>query len=221
MAQLHHVSLKILGLLSDVSGFESRAARDAQIANLVGRRRGLRVPLIATGFDALCWAIIGQQISVKFAASLRREIVSLGGKSVEGGMRTHPEPSRIADLSAALLNKRRFSRSKAEYLTGAAREVAEGRLDIEGLAAGSAVSAEKRLKAIHGVGTWTARYVMLRSGFADSAPVGDAALAAALQRMHALDERPKHEETNRRMEMFSPHRSLATAHLWASLKEAA
>jgi len=62
---------------------------------------------------------------------------------------------------------------------------------------------------------------MLRGGFADAAPVGDSALATALQRVHRLDERPAHEEVDNLMKNFAPHRSLATCHLWASLKDAA
>jgi len=51
--------------------------------------------------------------------------------------------------------------------------------------------------------------------------VGDAALAAALQRAHGLEQRPSADEAARLMRHFSPHQSLATVHLWASLKEAA
>ena len=98
--------------------------------------------------------------------------------------------------------------------------MANGELDIEGLPRGSAVAAEKKLTALHGVGTWTARYTMLRGGFADAAPVGDSALATALQRLHQLPERPDHDQVKNLMAAFSPHRSLATMHLWTSLKEA-
>jgi 3-methyladenine DNA glycosylase/8-oxoguanine DNA glycosylase len=62
---------------------------------------------------------------------------------------------------------------------------------------------------------------MRGAGFADCAPVGDVALAAALQRLVAAAERPDATEVERLMEPFTPHRSLATCHLWASLKEAA
>jgi 3-methyladenine DNA glycosylase/8-oxoguanine DNA glycosylase len=72
-----------------------------------------------------------------------------------------------------------------------------------------------------GIGIWTARYVLMRGGFADAAPVGDSALATALQRLHKLPERPDTEETARLMSRFAPYRSLATMHLWTSLKEAA
>jgi AraC family transcriptional regulator of adaptative response / DNA-3-methyladenine glycosylase II len=221
MTQLHRASLRMLGLTSDVKSFETRARNDAMLSAMIARQRGLRVPLTASGFEALCWGIIGQQINVKFAASLRREILNLAGEPAGKGMRTHPAPERVANLSPSLLTSRRFSRSKTEYLIGAAREVAEARLDIEGLISGSARAAETKLKSVHGIGTWTARYVMLRTGFADSAPVGDCVLGTALQRLHALGERPGQEEAERLMREFSPHRSLATTHLWASVKEAA
>jgi 3-methyladenine DNA glycosylase/8-oxoguanine DNA glycosylase len=58
-------------------------------------------------------------------------------------------------------------------------------------------------------------------GFADAVPVGDSALATALQRFHRLETRPDAKETARLMVPFAPHRSLATCHFWASLKIAA
>jgi len=212
LAFLHDAALKILGLNNETAPFETRHAA------FTAPRRGLRLPNIPTGFDGLAWGIIGQQINVKFASSLRSEIIRMAGEKI-GTMRAHPTPERVADLSVATLNKHRFSRSKAAYLIGAGEKVAKGELDIEGLPRGSAMAAEKKLTALHGVGTWTARYTMLRGGFADAAPVGDSALATALQRLHQLPERPDHEQVKSLMMPFSPHRSLATMHLWTSLKE--
>jgi len=214
MAQLHAAALKILALTHDVTQFETRHP------DFVKNRRGLRMPLLPTGFDALCWGIIGQQINVKFASSLRREMVELAGEKI-GGMRAHPTPERVADMDASALTARRYSRSKARYLIGAAQAAANGTLDIENLGEGSAIAAEKALTAQHGIGTWTARYVLMRGGFADAAPVGDSALATALQRLHGLPERPDADQTARLMSRFAPHRSLATMHLWTYLKEAA
>jgi AraC family transcriptional regulator of adaptative response / DNA-3-methyladenine glycosylase II len=210
----------MLGLNNEVTAFETRMAKHEGFASLVGKRKGLRVPAIPTGFDGLCWAIIGQQVNVKFAAALRREILNLAGERI-GDMRTHPTPEKVVDLGASRLAKLRYSRAKAEYLVGAAHEVAKGNLDIEGLADTSAVAAEKKLTAIRGIGKWTARYTMLRGGFADAAPAGDSALATVLQRVHKLDARPHAEEVEKLMQEFAPHRSLATCHLWASYRDAA
>jgi AraC family transcriptional regulator of adaptative response / DNA-3-methyladenine glycosylase II len=214
MAALHGAALKILALTNEVTQFEARHA------DFVKNRRGLRMPLLPTGFDALCWGIIGQQINVKFATALRRDLVELAGEKI-GDMRAHPTPERIADMDVSALATRRYSRSKAQYLIDAAQAVAGGKLEIEKLGEGSAIAAEKTLTAQRGIGTWTARYVLMRSGFADAAPVGDSALATALQRLHRLPERPDADQTARLMSRFAPHRSLATMHLWTSLKEAA
>ena len=203
----------MLGLNNEVSLFETRHA------GLGARRRGLRLPFIPTGFDGLCWGIIGQQINVKFAGAS-------GAKSSDWRARSSATCARIPRrnvlpiLVSPRLQAPRFSRSKAHYLIGAAREVAERRLDIESLHRGSAVAAEKKLTALHGIGTWTARYVMLRGGFADAAPVGDSALATALQRLHATGA-ARTGQSAKLMAAFSPHRSLATMHLWTSLKDAA
>ncbi len=214
MAALHGAALKILALTNEVSQFETRHAE------FVHNRRGLRMPLLPTGFDALCWGIIGQQINVKFATALRRDLVELAGEKI-GDMRAHPTPEAVANIDIGALASRRYSRSKARYLIDAAQAVAGGKLDIENLGEGSAIAAEKALTAQRGIGTWTARYVLMRSGFADAAPVGDSALATALQRLHQLPERPDADQTARLMSRFAPHRSLATMHLWTYLKEAA
>jgi AraC family transcriptional regulator of adaptative response / DNA-3-methyladenine glycosylase II len=214
MASLHAAALKILSLTNDVTQFETRHPE------FVKSRRGLRMPLLPTGFDALCWGIIGQQINVKFASALRREMVDLAGEKI-GDMRAHPTPARVADIDISALTSRRYSRSKADYLVGAAQAIAGGKLDIENFSEGSAIAAEKTLTAQRGIGTWTARYILMRGGFADAAPVGDSALATALQRLHGLAERPDADQSARLMSQFAPYRSLATMHLWTYLKEAA
>ena len=162
--------------------------------------------------------IIGQQINISFASSLRREMVLLAGEKI-GDMRAHPTPEAVANIDIADLASRRYSRSKARYLVEAAQAVADRRLDIEALGEGSAIAAERALTAQRGIGIWTARYVLMRGGFADAAPVGDSALATALQRLHKLPERPDADGTARLMTAFAPHRSIATMHLWTYLRE--
>lgn len=219
MRLLHDTALRLLGLAADVSGFERDAAREPRMAALIARRPGLRLPLAATVFDGLCWAIVGQQINLAFASALRRDLIALAGTPVDR-MRAHPSPAQIASVDVGALRRKRFSRAKCAYLTEAARAALDGRLDLEALADGSALRAEAALTAVRGIGTWTARYVLMRGcGFADCAPVGDVALAAALQRYAGLAERPSHGEVEDLMRPFSPHRSLATFHLWASLKD--
>ena len=224
MAEIHRIACRILGPGGDVAGFEGRAIRMPEIARLIQGQRGLRIPLTATPFEALAWAVIGQQINVAFATSLRRTLIELCGDPIGDarGMKAHPTAATVAALDPADLTQRRFSRAKADYLINMARLVSSGDLPLDRLADGSAKAAETILRGIRGLGPWTTNYMLMRGlGFADAVPVGDSALATALQRFHRLEARPDAKETARLMAPFAPHRSLATCHFWASLKIAA
>ncbi len=218
----HTVALRLLGLHDDPAAFEARCDRDPILRPSVENRRGLRISLSATLFEALSWAIIGQQISLPFAYMLRRRLAELCGAPVPGSdLIASPTADAVARLDYADLTTLQFSRRKAEYLIDAARLVASGDLPLnELMRAATAPQIEARLLAMRGFGPWSANYVMMRGfGFADCAPLGDTGLTAGLQRFWALHYRPDATQTIALMEPFAPHRSLATAHLWASLQE--
>ncbi|MFM2045705.1 MAG: hypothetical protein RLY86_4281 [Pseudomonadota bacterium] len=212
------VARRMLGLLHDPAPLEGRAASDPDVARLVAGRVGLRSPLTATVFEGLVWAIVGQQVNLTFAATLRRTVIDLAGSAHPGGGIAHPGPGEVAALDPALLTGRKFSRSKADYLIGVSRHIADGGLDLEGLPDLGQGDAEERLTGIRGIGPWTRQYVLMRAcGFPDCAPVGDAGLAAALQRFHGMDRRPTPAEQAALMAPYAPFRSHATALLWSTL----
>lgn len=215
----HRAALALLGLHDDPRPFERRLAREGNgLARLLDGRRGLRVPQSTTPFEGLTWAILGQQVNLAFAYRLRQRVIELAGRPAGGGLIAHPTAAAVAALDPADLVRRQLSRRKAEYLLDAARAIAAGDLPLDELARGPAPALERALLARRGVGPWTARYVMLRAcGLADCVPVGDAGLAAALERFFALPARPGPEETEALMLPFAPHRSFATNHLWTSL----
>ncbi|MFW6201024.1 MAG: DNA-3-methyladenine glycosylase family protein, partial [Gemmatimonadota bacterium] len=216
----HRIAVRLLGLGSrlDPTAFERRVAARPRLRRLIDGRAGLRLPRTADPFEALTWAIIGQQINLSFAAALRRALIELCGAPAGGGFRAHPDADAVARLDYGDLTARRFSRRKAEYLIDAARLVASGALPIARLSDGSASRLERRLLEVRGVGPWTAQYVMLRGcGLADCVPVGDSGLTEALRRFFELPARPDRERTLELMRPFAPYRSLATAHFWAML----
>jgi 3-methyladenine DNA glycosylase/8-oxoguanine DNA glycosylase len=93
--------------------------------------------------------------------------------------------------------------------------MADGTLPLDALAHGPATLAEPALRALRGVGPWTAQYVLLRGlGFADCLPAGDSAIAAAMQGVFGLDHRPDAREQGALAAPFAPHRSLLTWWLW-------
>lgn len=211
MARAHSAALRLLGWQGDPTAFEAASPE------LARGREGLRVLLTLDPFEALVWAVLGQQVNLPFAFALRRDLIRLAGEPAADGLIAHPDAARIAALSVEELLALRFSRRKAEYVVHAAAEAAAGRLRLE--SANTATGAARSLLALRGCGPWTAQYVLMRGlGFRDCVPVGDAGLTLALQRWFGLDARPDGPETLRLMARFAPHRSLATFHLWSSLK---
>ena len=183
------------------------------------RAAGLRMPLLPTAFDALCWGIIGQQINVKFATSLRRDLVELAGEKI-GTMRAHPTPEAVANLDAGELTRRRYSGSKTRYLIDAAQAIADKRLDIEGLrrrlGPGGGKGADRPARHRHLDGALCADARRLcRCGAGGRQRAGDGAAETA--QAAGTSRHRRHRAADG---AFAPHRSLATMHLWTYLKEA-
>ncbi|HUG14891.1 MAG TPA: Ada metal-binding domain-containing protein [Thermomicrobiales bacterium] len=221
-ATVHSRLLAMLGLTIDPLRFETLVAGAPDLAPLIVDQRGLRVPLVADPFDGLVWAVVGQQINLAFAYTLRRRLIERASHEVAHGLWLPPSPQGVAALEPADLTALSFSRAKASYIIDAAREVAEGRLPLDDMAHASATRIERSLRAVRGIGPWSAHYLMMRSfGFLDCVPVGDTGLTSGLQRFFALEQRPGREETLALMERFSPYRSLATFHLWQRFGSAA
>jgi AraC family transcriptional regulator of adaptative response / DNA-3-methyladenine glycosylase II len=214
---------RLLGLHIDPEPFERQVQASPRLAPLVAGRLGLRIPQTPDLFDGLTWVIVGQQITLAFAYTLRRRLAERTGTPVSrgiGGLLAPPTAEAVANLDIEELTRVQFSRRKAEYLIGAARRIVSGELDLERLAAGTPEEAEAGLLAVRGLGPWSAHYLMMRAfGFEDCVPVGDAGLVKGLARFFNLPERPGAAETLELMQPFAPYRSWATFHFWQSLKD--
>jgi AraC family transcriptional regulator of adaptative response / DNA-3-methyladenine glycosylase II len=218
----HEVALRLLGYASDPLGFQHKIEGQEQYAPLLGNHTGLRIPLTATVFEALTWAIIGQQINLSFAFSLRRALAELCGTPLTQGFLAHPTPEQVANLEIQDLTKRQFSQRKAEYLLDTARLIVEGDLTLEPFQETPVTQIEKRLLAVRGLGVWSVNYILMRGyGFADCVPLGDTGIRSALRRLFSLEETPTIERVATLMEPFAPYRSLATYHLWMLLGDPA
>ena len=211
---------RLLGLHIDPEPFERHVQASPRLAPLIAGRLGLRIPQTPDLFDGLAWVVLGQQITLAFAYTLRRRLVERTGSALPGGLFTPPTAEAVANLEIEELLGVQFSRRKAEYLIGAAQRIVAGELDLERLSAGTPEEAEAGLLAVRGLGPWSAHYLMMRAfGFEDCVPVGDAGLVKGLARFFNLPERPGAAETQELMRPFAPYRSWATFHLWQSLKD--
>ena len=213
---VHAMVAGMLGLDQDAPAF-ARLAKRLGLSRLVAGRPGLRISQTRSVFEGLLWSIVGQQINFTFACLLNSRLIARAGTPLRGGLYAPPTPAAVATLVPADLLPLQFSRQKANYVIGAARLVAEGKLDLEALRGMSATRAERTLLAVRGLGPWSVNYLMMRAlGFADCIPLGDTGVTSGLQSLFHLEkeQRPDIDATRRLMAVFSPWRSLATAHLW-------
>lgn len=76
-AEVSRMVRRMLSLTEPVEEFEEIYHDHSQIGPLIAKNPGLRAPLTATPFEALTWAITGQQITVGAATSIRRKFIHL------------------------------------------------------------------------------------------------------------------------------------------------
>lgn len=212
---------RMLGLTQPVDAFEALHRNHPLLGPLLARQSGLRVPLAASPFEALAWAITGQQISLPAAVSLRRRLIRLAGAMHSSGLACYPGPAQLAALRTQDLRAAGFSRAKAEALLIVSREAVAGRLSFEpipaaALAAPAVEALRADLLAVPGIGPWTVDYTLLRGyGWLDGSLHGDVAVRRKLQRLLGVNDPIAASAAARWLEPFSPYRALVAAHLWA------
>jgi len=222
----------MLGLRIDPAAFALAVRDDALFAPLVAHRPGLRVIQAATVFEALTWAVIGQQINLPFAIALRRSFIGQAGRAHRSGLWCYPEALDVARLDIEQLTSRKFSRAKAETLLRLARLVADGALDLDfdptgdpaagDPAAGDPTAISAHLLAVKGIGPWTVNYALLRGyGYPDCSLHGDVAVRNAIGRLLGNATKPSIGEAEAFLQAYRPHRTMAAAYLWASLDTSA
>ena len=217
-APLHGALLNILGLRIDPQPFAQLAAGDPLLAPLVRVNPGLRIVQSASPFEALTWAIIGQQINLPFAIALRRTFILQAGRRHGSGLWCYPEARDVARLEIEDLTSRKFSRAKAETVLRLAHLVNDGELSLELPPSGDVAAISQALLAVKGIGPWTVNYALLRGyGYADCSLHGDGAIRAALQKLLGEESKPDMARTEQWLRQYAPHRTMAAAHLWASL----
>lgn len=215
-AMLDELLPNILGLRIDPAPFLQAVENDALLGAAARRNAGLRIVQSATIFEALTWAIIGQQINLTFAIALRRTFILQAGRQHSSTLWCYPEAGDVARLSVDDLTTRKFSRSKAETLLRLAQLVESGQLSLARTDDIDAASAA--LLAVKGIGPWTVNYALLRGyGYPDCSLHGDVAIRAALQRLLGEETKPDMARTEALLAEYKPHRTMAAAHLWATL----
>jgi AraC family transcriptional regulator of adaptative response / DNA-3-methyladenine glycosylase II len=205
---------RLFDLAADPLRIAAHLATDPVLAPLVARRPGLRLPGAWDGFELAIRAVLGQQISVRAAVRLGGRLVAAHGERMTSpdGELTHlfPRPEALAPADLSTLG---MPRSRAATLSAVAAAVIA---DPEIFGASRGLDeAIQRLRAIRGVGEWTAHYIALRQlREPDAFPAADIGLMRALA--NGRGRRPGRVEILAQAEKWRPWRAYAAQHLWAT-----
>ncbi|MDB5865514.1 MAG: DNA-3-methyladenine glycosylase 2 [Betaproteobacteria bacterium] len=206
-------------VLSRVKALMDLACHPAEVAQALGTlakgRPGLRVPGAFDGFEMAVRAILGQQVTVAGARTVAGRLAATFGDAIETPFATlatlFPTAMRVASISPESVAQIGMPGARARSVIALARAVADGRLvlmpnaEIEATLDG--------LRALPGVGEWTAQYIAMRAlAWPDAFPHTDLGVMKALG-----------ETGSRRVlaagEAWRPWRAYAVMHLWQSLSK--
>jgi AraC family transcriptional regulator of adaptative response / DNA-3-methyladenine glycosylase II len=211
---------RVFDLAADPQAINAQLAEDRLLAPLVAARPGLRVPGAWDGFELAVRAVLGQQITVAAAVGLAAKLVAHYGRplsgtglEIEGLTHVFPRPEHLASADLTTLGMPRMRAATLASL--AAAVVASPQILGTGPSLTECVT---RLRALPGIGEWTAHYIAMREfREPDAFPAGDIGLLRALT--NAEGKRPTPRELLTRAERWRPWRAYAAQHLWASPRQ--
>lgn len=166
-------------------------------------------------FHALVETIVGQQLSMKAAATIFGRFLKLflAGR--------FPSPAEIARVTDEQLRSVGFSRQKVSYLRDLCARLEAGTLALDRLDALADEQVVETLTAVKGIGRWSAEMIlMFKLHRPDVLPVDDLGIVKAVQRTYGMRNRPKPARITAVGEKWRPYRSVACWYLWASLDNA-
>jgi AraC family transcriptional regulator of adaptative response / DNA-3-methyladenine glycosylase II len=205
---------RLLDLDADPVAVAEHLGSDPLLAPLVAKDPGRRVPGTTDGFELAVRAILGQQVSVAGARTLAARLVLAAGEPLpvpDGGL-THVFP-RADALAAAPDAAFSLPVLRRDTLREMASAVAGGDLDLE--PGSDREDTRRRLEARPGIGPWTAGYVAMRAlGDPDVFLATDLGVRHALEHLGSWSDAPGAAAM---AERWSPWRSYALVHLWATL----
>ena len=175
---------------------------------------GPRVTGAWDGFELTVRAILGQQVSVAAATTLAGRIAAKYGEPLD--VQDDTSRATLSHLfpTAAKLSRARFAgvgltTSRAETIRGLARAVVRG--DVHFDFAQDVDEFCAALKAIKGIGDWTAQYVAMRVlKNPDAFPASDLGLLKAIDAPQRMTPR----QLEARAEAWRPWRAYAAMLLW-------
>jgi AraC family transcriptional regulator of adaptative response / DNA-3-methyladenine glycosylase II len=205
---------RLLDLDADPQSVVEVLSRDRHLSSAVKKRPGLRAPGAVDGFELATQAVMGQQVSLAAARTLTSRLVTANGDRIKitDPTLTHVFP-RAAVIAEADLSRLGVPATRRATLHALARAVASGDLALDPGA--DRVEVYQRLRALPGIGEWTAGYIVMRAlGDPDTLLPTDLGVRKAGASL-GLGRDPK--SISEHAAAWRPWRTYATHQLWATL----
>ena len=203
-------------VLSRVKALMDLACHPLEVAQALGalarEHPGLRVPGAFDGFEVAVRAVLGQQVTVAAARTVAGRFAAAFGEPLATPFasvnRLFPAAERVAGLPVGGIAALGMPGARARTVLALARAVADGDLDLVPNADIDATL--DKLRALPGVGEWTAQYIAMRAlAWPDAFPHTDLGV------MRALGEKDP-RRVLAAAEAWRPWRAYAVMHLWNS-----
>ena len=206
---------------TDLKPFYSLARKDVLLKDLVKKFHGYRIIGQPDLFESLVWAVLGQQINLQFAYTLKQRFVQKFGSRVTHQGIDHylfPESKLVATLGDADLLPLQFSRQKSNYVKLIGEAFASGAVSKEKLSKISFDEAKTELRKIKGIGNWTANYALMKTfRYPNAFPLEDAGLHNAIKNLKSMKKKPSLAQVKRIFKNYKGWEAYATLYLWKSL----
>ena len=208
---------RLFDLGADIETIDQHLSADPALARLITLRPGLRAPGGWDGFEIAVRAVLGQQITVVAARRLAGELVKLHGRPVPQASRIHPALSHVFPAAKRLASAPSIGLGMPASRLATLKAVAEAAVADVNLFRpfGGVDETVARLKAIRGIGEWTAQYIALRAvREMDAFPATDIGLLRGAAAIDGAAVTPAN--LLGRAESWRPWRAYAAQHLWAA-----
>lgn len=181
------------------------------VIEIVGELSPIR--LTKDPFQKLSRSIVGQQLSVKAAASIYARLLD----EVAGG-NTKLLPEDVLRTDSEDLRGVGLSYQKASYLHNLAEHVINHNLHARSFTRHTNEEVIEALTAIKGIGRWTVEmYLMFGLGRPDVLPVDDLGIKKGFQKVYRLRTLPDREKMHTLARSWNGHYTVGSLYLWRSL----
>ena len=182
---------------------------DKVLKKIIDKFPNQSLKLNNNSFHALINSIIGKQISVSAANSMKTKLFSL---------KKNITPLTIKNIKKTDLRKCGLSKQKILYINNIAIFFLENKKFIKEISKKDDLSIREKLIEIKGIGNWTVdMFLLFTHGSSDIFPSGDLGFIKAISKHYKKDLPLSDKFLKKLQRKWSPYSSIATWYLWRSL----